>query len=229
MPAGASATDQWAAENALARRRRVELVGWAVVVVAAVAVAFRSGEGDVRVGAAGVAVAAALTGWVRRPRPDPERWLRGAAGEQATAELLDRLSARRWAVLHDRRLPGTRANVDHLVIGPRGVWVLDSKAYRAPLRAGWRKVWAGDHLVDTGPVVWEAEIVADRLDVDVRALVVVHGSGLPRRGRRVGGVRVIPADALLHRLRRAGGRRYRLDRTAVDDLADRAEVLLPEA
>lgn len=228
MPAGTSASEQYDVEKVLARRRRAEVTGWAVVVVAALAVAVRAPATDTRLVAAAVAAVALAVAWVRRPRPDPERWLRGAAGEVATAVILDRLS-RRWVVLHDRRLPGTRANVDHLVIGPRGVWVIDSKAYRAPLRAGWRSVKAGDHRVDTGPAAWEAEIVADRLDVDVRVLVVIHGTGLPRRGRRVGGVRVVPSDALLHRLRWARGRRYRLDRRAVDAFADQAEQVFPEA
>jgi hypothetical protein len=228
MPAGSSASEQYEVEKTLARRRRAEVAGWAVVVVAALVVAVRVGQPGDRLVAAGVAVLAAAVGWVRRPRPDPGRWLRGAAGEIATAGILERLP-RRWVVLHDRRLPGTRTNVDHLVIGPRGVWVIDSKAYRAPLRAGWRSVRAGEHRVDTGPAAWEAEIVADRLDVDVRVLVVVHGTGLPRRGRRVGGIRVIPADALLHRLRGARGRRYRIGRTAVEELAEAAEQVFPAA
>ncbi len=31
--------------------------------------------------------------------------------------------------LHDRRIPGTRANIDHLAITPWGVWVIDAKRY----------------------------------------------------------------------------------------------------
>ena len=73
--------------------------------------------------------------WYLRSGPDPERWRRGAAGERATAALLDRLPARTWAVLHDRRVPGSRANLDHLIIGPSGVWVLDTKTTRARVRA----------------------------------------------------------------------------------------------
>jgi hypothetical protein len=139
--------------------------------------------------------------WRGRPRPDPQRWIRGAAGEAATAALLGSLG-RRWVVRHDLGVPGSRANVDHVVIGPTGVWVIDSKAYRAPLRAAWRSVRAGERPVDTAAVAWEAQVVADRLGVPVSALVVVHGHGLPARGRRVGGVRVLPAAAALPYLRR---------------------------
>jgi len=33
-------------------------------------------------------------------------------------------------VLHDRRIPGTRANIDHIVVATSGVWVVDTKHYR---------------------------------------------------------------------------------------------------
>jgi len=31
--------------------------------------------------------------------------------------------------LHDRKVPGTRANIDHLVITPWDVWTIDAKRY----------------------------------------------------------------------------------------------------
>jgi len=34
------------------------------------------------------------------------------------------------AVLHDRRIPGSKANIDHIVISPAGVFVVDPKNYR---------------------------------------------------------------------------------------------------
>jgi hypothetical protein len=141
----------------------------------------------------------ALLAW---PRGDIDRWARGSVGEVATAALLERLPSRRWVVLHDLRLPGSRANVDHLVIGPSGVWVVDTKAYRSPLKAGWRKVRVGGEPLSTSAVRWEAETVAALLGVAVRPLVAVHGTGLPRRGRRCGGVWVVPAGRAVRRLRR---------------------------
>jgi hypothetical protein len=225
---GWSASEVGQGEKDLATRRRRQLPVWLLGAVAGLLVAAGVGSGRDRFLAGAAAAACLLAAWLRRPRRDPERWLRGAAGEEATAALLDRLSSRRWVVLHDRRLPGTSANVDHVVIGRRGVWVIDSKAYRAPLRAGWRSVRVGDHKVDTGPVAWEASIVADRLDVEVHPLVAVHGRGLARRGRRCDGVRVLPADALVAHLRRAR-RRPRLERAEVARLTELALQVLPEA
>jgi hypothetical protein len=33
-------------------------------------------------------------------------------------------------VLHDRRIPGSRANTDHIAVAPSGVWVTDAKRYK---------------------------------------------------------------------------------------------------
>jgi len=56
-----------------------------------------------------------------------DAWDRGAAGEEATARALALLPSE-WTVLHDVRWPGRpKANIDHVVIGPGGVFVIDSK------------------------------------------------------------------------------------------------------
>jgi hypothetical protein len=55
-------------------------------------------------------------------------------GERRTARLLGPLKQHGWAILHDLAVPGSRANIDHLVIGPGGVFVVDSKQYRGRLR-----------------------------------------------------------------------------------------------
>jgi len=57
-----------------------------------------------------------------------ENWQDGAVGEQRTGKSLRPLEARGWVVLHD--LPGDRGNLDHVVVGPAGVFLLDSKRWR---------------------------------------------------------------------------------------------------
>jgi hypothetical protein len=57
-------------------------------------------------------------GWI-------ENWQGGAYGEQATAKALRALEEEGWIVLHDLR--AGRGNVDHIAIGPGGVYLLDSK------------------------------------------------------------------------------------------------------
>ena len=41
-------------------------------------------------------------------------WARGAAGEQRVATILAKHLDSGIVVLHDRRIPGTRANIDHV-------------------------------------------------------------------------------------------------------------------
>jgi hypothetical protein len=55
-----------------------------------------------------------------QPSPDAVAWRRGAAGERRTARLLAAVERQGWAVLHDRAVPGSPANLDHLAIGPGG-------------------------------------------------------------------------------------------------------------
>ncbi len=57
-------------------------------------------------------------------------WDTGALGEEALGTGLNKLSSSRVRVMHDRRIPGTRANIDHLVVGHAGVWVIDAKRYQ---------------------------------------------------------------------------------------------------
>ena len=43
---------------------------------------------------------------------------------------MDGLAASGVRLLHDRRIPGTRANIDHIAVGPTGVYVIDAKRYK---------------------------------------------------------------------------------------------------
>lgn len=56
----------------------------------------------------------------------------GVEAEQDTAAVLAKLP-QHWSVLHSRSLPGTHADVDHLVIGDAGVFVIDSKNWSGKL------------------------------------------------------------------------------------------------
>lgn len=54
-----------------------------------------------------------------------ERWRKGAEGERRTAKALRRLRREGWRVIHD--LADGKANRDHVVVGPGGVFLLDTK------------------------------------------------------------------------------------------------------
>lgn len=73
---------------------------------------------------------AVLTFWVLVRQSPPgwiENWQLGAWGEQKTAKELGRLPDS-WVVLHDVRA-GRAGNIDHLAIGPGGVYLFDSKRW----------------------------------------------------------------------------------------------------
>src|SRR4051794_15509835 len=59
-----------------------------------------------------------------------EAWARGASGEELVADWLSKHLRDSAIVLHDRRVPRSRANIDHLVVARSGVWVVDSKRYQ---------------------------------------------------------------------------------------------------
>jgi Nuclease-related domain len=62
--------------------------------------------------------------------PQAERsWGKGAVGEEALGAKLNKLASERRVMLHDRRIPGSRANIDHIAVTPGGVLVIDAKRY----------------------------------------------------------------------------------------------------
>jgi Nuclease-related domain len=68
----------------------------------------------------------------RKRLADERRWRTGADGEQSLGALL----AKRCpdvSVLHDRAVPGKRANIDHIAVAPTGVYVIDCKRYKGKI------------------------------------------------------------------------------------------------
>ena len=57
-------------------------------------------------------------------------WATGAVGEERLGARLDSLVSESIAVLHDRRIPGSKANIDHIAITAAGIWVIDAKRYK---------------------------------------------------------------------------------------------------
>ena len=155
-------------------------------------------------------LAATAAGWGLRFRPSPDAiaWRRGAAGERRTARLLSHLERHGWAVLHDLAIPSSRANLDHLAIGPGGVFVIDSKQYcgrRLQLDPSGR-LWHGRYpLTPTlRAVSFEADQAAQVLPdpgVAVVPIVAVHGAQVPWGKVVMDGVPVVPARRLPGMLR----------------------------
>jgi Nuclease-related domain len=154
-------------------------------------------------------LAAVAAGWGLRFRPSPDAvaWRRGAAGERRTARLLGPLERQGWVVLHDLAVPGSQANIDHLVIGPGGVFAIDSKRYRGRLQLDdVGKLWHGRYPL--APAVratsWEADqaaVVLPDPGMAVMPIVAVHGVQVPWGKVVVDGVPILPARRLPSMLR----------------------------
>ena len=204
--------------SALARYRRqrtLELAAWApslawrgplVVAAGVVGSALAGQAGLARATLAGLAVAALVGGRLRcHPSDQARTWQRGAHGERRSVRLLDRLPRDGYVVFHDLALPGSPANVDHLVIGPSGVFVIDSKqwtgqVYQSSDGLVWHNHFRLDRTLET--VRWEALTLGRLLGIPAAPLLCVHGAHVPRAGLCAQGVTIVPAgqlhDALGH-------------------------------
>ena len=99
-------------------------------------------------------------------------WATGALGEEKLAAALDGIVGLR--VLHDRRVPRSAANIDHILIAPAGVFVVDAKNLRGKIeirnRGGFlrpdRRLYVGRRdcsALATG-LGWQVEAVTAALE-----------------------------------------------------------------
>jgi len=121
--------------------------------------------------------------------PLVERQDRGALAEEHVGGLLDTLPRDRWRVLHDATLG--RGNVDHIVIGPPGVFTIETKSHPGPVRA------SRLHGATIAQAQAQGRAIAWVTGADVEPLVVFSRAWVERPGARRKGVRVLPARMLL--------------------------------
>jgi hypothetical protein len=96
---------------------------------------------------------------LRRPSEwDP--WRKGLAGEWRVGAELNRLGRQGWRVLHSIPL-ANKVEIDHLLIGPGGVFTVNTKHHYK------RAVWIGDDSVKVDHGVTELQVFATQLDVRV--------------------------------------------------------------
>lgn len=127
---------------------------------------------------------------LRAASAEARRWEAASEGERRVAAQLLAFTERGWRLLVDRRWPGTRAaNVDMLLVGQGGVFVLDVKNWRAAPEVRGDALWAGgqprdEHARKLARVTGVAEgaLVALGLSpVAVRPLLVFAGHRVTAR------------------------------------------------
>lgn len=158
----------------------------------------------------------------------------GAVGEQRTAELLAPLERDGWHILHDRAIPGSRANIDHVLIPPHGqsVIVLDTKYWSR--HRGTIDVNLAGHLVHgvadrhgaVTTVQWETDRASSLLIVPAWPVIVMHSAPVAGGEVTVGGVIVADPERLMTLLR-THAKTDHPDREAAARLASRVERILP--
>jgi Nuclease-related domain len=208
-PAGSLGSPGRSALAAYRRRRAEELAAWTRTLAWRAPLAAAAGvAGDVLAAQAGLPHAgllglavAALVGWRLRFRPSEQAkaWQRGAQGERRTARLLDRLTRDSYVVFHDLAVPDSDANVDHLVIGPTGLFVIDSKQWTGSVHQSadglvWHNHYPLDRTLET--VRWEADTISRILGTRVAALLCVHGAHVQGGGVDAQSVAIVPAHLL---------------------------------
>lgn len=155
----------------------------------------------------------------------------GERGEKVVRKLLDGLQGEGWRVLHRRHWPGTRrADIDHLLIGPGGVVVLDSKAWSGQVRVSAGRLWQGQddvsHAVDG--LLAQVSAIEEILLPHGLAPAAVTGAlvfvGQPIDLVQLGRVYAVGEQLLLRWLRALGAR---LDTAAVAELARFLEQAAP--
>ena len=150
---------------------------------------------------------------------DTAAWATGAAGERRVAEVL--ASCTGVYALHDRRIPGSRANIDHIAVAPHGVYVIDAKQYQGAIEArdvgGWLRsdvrlyVNGRDRTKLAEGMARQVEVVqltlnAESPAVPVHPVLCFVGAAWPRFRRRpltIRGVTILWPDALTQLLNTA--------------------------
>ena len=185
------------------------------------------------VAAGGVALVFLLT-YLERPQTI-EAWRIGAAGERMTARHLGRLADHGFITLNDRKVPGYAGNLDHIVIGPTGVWAVETKNLRGKvvidgesLRIGGRRQ---DKIVDqvyreAGAIRAALATVLPDRDLPVTPIICLHRGELPFFNKTVRGVRLASGRQLERVIRESP---IRLESGSIQRVADVADQLFTPA
>jgi hypothetical protein len=184
---------QYARETVLRMRMRT-LVALGVLAVATAMLGRGFGLHDVRFLASEVVLLLSIFAILRYVLPLVERRDRGASGEEQVGALLDELEDHGWEVIHDASLG--RGNVDHILIGPAGVFTVETKSHPGPIRVGRL------HGALLNQAHAQRKAIERVTGITVEPLLVFSRAWVDRPLARRKGVRVVPARMLLGYLSR---------------------------
>ena len=179
--------------RATVRRLRMRtLVTLGALAVATALLGRTFGLHDKRFLASEIALLASMFVISRYVLPLVERRDRGATGEEQVGGLLEEMSDRGWRVIHDASLG--RGNVDHILIGPPGVFTIETKSHLGPVRV------ARVHGATLSQAQAQRRAIERVTGLQVEPLIVFSHAWVDRPMARRKGVRVVPARMLLRYL-----------------------------
>ncbi len=170
------------------RLRMRTLLTLGALAVATTVMGRRFGWHDPRFLGAEVGLLAAIFVISRYVLPLVERHDRGAAGEEHVGALLDALAPRGWHAIHDVSLG--RGNVDHIAIGPGGIFTVETKSHAGPVHV------ARLHGSVIGQAQAQRRAIERVTETHVEPLLVYSRAWVDRPLSRRKGVRVVPARML---------------------------------
>jgi hypothetical protein len=182
------------ARSMVTRLRMRTLVTLGVLAVATAALGRAFGLEDARFLGSEVALLTSIFLISRYVLPLMERRDRGAAAEEYVGGLLDELPGSDWLVIHDASLG--RGNVDHILIGPAGVFTVETKSHPGPVRVG------HTHGATLRQAHAQRKAIERVTKMSVEPLIVFSRARVDRPLARRRGVRMVPAGMLVRYLGR---------------------------
>ncbi|MFI7610768.1 nuclease-related domain-containing protein [Nonomuraea terrae] len=191
---------------------------------------------DWRIGVtAGVIAAIAEAVYRARTNSSVPAWRRTSVAERRTEGQLRKLERNGYRTLHARAIPGSEAQIDHLVVGPTGVYAVDSEKWdkRLPVRVQMgKKLFHGpfDKKERLTEARWEATQASELIskafgrEITVVPSLAIYGPPVPWKIMTIRGVDVYQGD----RARRWITKRERaLTDAEIDRIYDIAAQVLP--
>jgi hypothetical protein len=181
------------------------LVTLGVLAVATTLLGRRFGLHDARFLGSEIALLIGMFVIVRYVLPLVDRHDRGAKGEEQVGGLLQSMSGDGWLLIHD--VSFGHGNVDHIAIGPGGVFTIETKSHPGPVRVG------RIHGATLRQAQSQQKLIAKLTGETVQPLIVFSRAWVDRPLSRRKGVRVLPARMLVGYLRQ---RKRVLDTERID-------------
>ncbi|MGH3156373.1 MAG: nuclease-related domain-containing protein, partial [Streptosporangiaceae bacterium] len=159
--------------------------------------------------------------------------------QRTTKKELAKLDRSGFRALHIREIPGSDQVIDHLLVGPTGVYAIDSEDWdkRLPVRTrNGRQLWHGPYSQKERlqHARWEAAQASDLIsnalgeEITVRSAMAVYGPAIPWGFATIREVDVFSGDKLRKYLRRhRAGQDMRLSLSEVERIYAVADRVLP--